>query len=177
MGLLGLVMLTLGAQAQAADVVVVITPTPQSSAELRAAGPLRCEISDVQAGELLAAGTLRDGPAKLVPLIALEQAPQTSSDDVVWRAVVKSQQPGLISIARSTQDGPNRCPVRADRPCVQRFDRREQSLTVSLAVTAHPRPAAPDDRPTWDETSWYRPARAMTCGPLTPPTTPTPPTP
>jgi hypothetical protein len=147
------------APARALDVEVVVQPSASTLA------PQRCVATGVSVGTLLSADVLVAGAAKLTPLVVAERS--LDRGEVLWRTALKSQQPGLISLAYPEQgQALQACP--RGRACTQAFDRQEQSLTVTVTfggeLSSLPAPAAA--RPTWDSASWYREAVPMTCGPL-----------
>ena len=128
---------------------------------------LRCVATDIVPGVLLSASVLSAGEARLTPLVSVEGL--TARGEILWRTAVKSQQPGLISLAYPTQgQAAQACP--ADHPCTQHFDRQEQSLTVAVTFqgTLPASASAGGAAQTWSTASWYRSPTPLRCTPEAP---------
>lgn len=145
------------AAASAADLRVEVHPVGHPA--------MVCTARSVVLGDLLAAPTVQMGEAQVTPLIEVDGA--WAGKQVYWRAALKVVQPGLISIAR-TDDRQDPAPCRMGQACGLTFSRDEQ--TVRLAVTFEG--DAPErllqERPKWDNMSWYRDPRPLSCTTLSP---------
>lgn len=150
-------------------ILTVLGAAYASELELSVARPgepgLSCVASNVQRGELFSGPAIQMGSSSVTPLV--EVLGLDASGRVYWRTSLMVIQSGLVSIARP-DDRKDPEPCALGQGCALTFNRDEQTTQLVFTLSGGSLGPMPQEQPTWNTRSWFRDARALSCGPPAP---------